>query len=137
MGKYFTIEELCRSSKAKANGIENKPNEIQKANMERFISVILDPIRTKWGAQIIVNSGYRCELLNKLVGGVTNSHHLYKNNYCAADITTKCKIKNAKLFKMIKDMNLPVCQCIDEYGYQWIHVSYHPVDIRKQFLHKK
>lgn len=137
MGKYFTIEELCRSSKAKANGIENKPNEIQKANMERFISVILDPIRTKWGAPITVNSGYRCERLNKLVGGVSNSHHRYLNNYCAADITTKCKIKNAKLYKMIKDMNLPICQCIDEYGFQWIHVSYHPTDIRKHFFHKK
>lgn len=137
MGKYFTIEELCRSSKAKANGIENKPNEIQKANMERFISVILDPIRTKWGAQIIVNSGYRGARLNKLVGGVSNSHHRYLNDYCAADVTAGNPMKNANLFKMIKEMNLPICQCIDEYGYQWIHISYHPVDIRKQFLHKK
>ena len=137
MGKYFTIEELCRSAKAKSNGIDNTPNDSQKSSLKRFINVILDPIREKWGAPITVTSGYRCDILNKLVGGVSNSHHRCLNGYCAADITTKSSDKNAELYKMIREMNLPICQCIDEYDYQWIHVSYHPTDIRKHFFKEK
>ena len=137
MGKYFTIEELSRSSKAKAKNIKNEPNDVQKANMENFIKLILDPIREKWGHAIRTNSGYRSAELNKIVGGVSNSHHRYLNDYCAVDITAGSPMKNANLFKMIKGMNLPICQCIDEYGYQWIHVSYHPTDIRKHFFHEK
>ena len=136
MGKYFTIEELCDSDTAKQLKIKNDPTMLQKQNMARFIDVILDPIREKWGYPITVNSGYRCDALNKAVNGVNNSHHRYQNNYCAADITTKDKKKNEKLFNLIQSMNLPICQCIDEYGYSWIHVSWHPTDIRKQFFHK-
>lgn len=135
MGKYFTIEELCRSNKAKQLGINNVPNNQQLVNMERFISLILDPIREKWGKPIYVSSGFRCERLNEAVGGVFNSHHLYKYNYCAVDITTKTKIGNSGLFKLIQGMNLPICQCIDENGYQWIHLSYNQHDVRKQYLH--
>ena len=137
MGKYFTIEELCASDTAKKLKINNKPNESQKSTMTRFIELILDPIREKWGEPIIVNSGFRCEALNVATGGVSNSHHKCLNGYCAADITTRDKKKNEKLFNMIKGMNLPICQCIDEYGYKWVHVSWHPTDIRKQFLHKR
>lgn len=135
MGKYFTIKELCRSNKANKLGINNSPNNQQLANIERFISIILDPIREKWGKPIYVNSGFRCERLNRAVGGVFNSHHLYNNNYCAVDITTKTKIGNSGLYKLIQSMNLPICQCIDEKGYQWIHLSYNPHDVRKQYLH--
>lgn len=137
MGKYFTIEELCYSDTANKLEIKNEPSMLQKQNMVRFIDVILDPIREKWGYPITVNSGYRCDALNKAVGGVSNSHHKFLNGYCAADITTKDRKKNEKLFNLIKSMNLPICQCIDEYGYKWVHVSWHPTDIRKQFLHKQ
>lgn len=37
---------------------------------------------------------------------------------------------------MIVEMGLPFDQLIDEYGYDWIHVSYKP-NGRKQILHVK
>jgi uncharacterized protein YcbK (DUF882 family) len=38
------------------------------------------------GKPIIINSGFRCEEVNKAVGGVHNSRHL---SGCAADISLK------------------------------------------------
>lgn len=137
MGKYFTIEELCKSTKADELNIRNIPSTENVRNMNKLIEVILDPIREKWGKPIYVNSGFRNLAVNKAVGGTSNSHHLCKNGYAAADITTRSLSENKKLFELIKSMNLPICQCIDEYGYKWVHVSWHPTDIRKQFLHKQ
>jgi hypothetical protein len=136
MGKYFTIEELCRSEKAKELGISNLPSTENVVYMRRLIETILDPIREKWGKPIYVNSGFRNLALNKAVGGRRNSHHLCKNGYAAADIDTYSTEDNKKLFNLIKSLNLPICQCIDEKSYQWIHVSYNPSDIRRQYLHE-
>ena len=48
-----------------------------------LVEQLLDPIRRRYGAPIIVTSGYRCPALNTAVGGVANSHHIIG---CAADI---------------------------------------------------
>ena len=134
MGKYFTIEELCRSEQARENGINNLPTTENVMYMNRLIEVILDPIREKYGKPIHVSSGFRNSALNKLVGGVNNSHHMCRNGYAAADITTYSIENNKKLYNLIKSMDLPLCQCIDEYGCKWIHVSYNPNDVRKQYF---
>jgi hypothetical protein len=42
----------------------------------------------------------------------------------AADITVKSTSENKKLFELIKSLNLPYDQLIDEKNYSWIHVSY-------------
>lgn len=137
MGKYFTIQEMCRSLKAKELGIQNIPTSEDIVCIKRLIKAVLDPIRAKWGKPIHVSSGFRNLALNKAVGGVSNSHHMCNNGYAAADITAGTNEDNKKLFELIKSMDLPICQCIDEYGYSWIHVSYNPNDIRKQYLHEK
>ena len=36
----------------------------------------LEPVRQQLGLPIKVNSGYRCPLLNQMVGGVSTSQHL-------------------------------------------------------------
>ena len=92
MGKYFTIEELTKSTTASSKNIDNTPNEEQKQHLTELIEV-LDKIRqgwtelceeNKWGtAGIRVNSGFRSEALNKAVGGSKTSEH--KLGY-AADI---------------------------------------------------
>ena len=137
MGKYFTIHEMCRSLKAQELGIVNAPNKAQQDDIENFIDVILDPIREAWGKPITVSSGFRNKAVNEAVGGVSNSHHQFKNGYCASDITVGSIHDNKRLYNLIRKLDLPICQCIDEYNYSWIHVSYHPNDIRKQYLHKK
>jgi len=126
--KNFSLEELTKSATAKRLGVDNTPSaEIE--NKLRFLAVTyLQPIRDAWGEPIIVCSGYRCPAVNKAVGGVKNSDHLYGN---AVDIKTveDTPERNKELFdlirRMFKDGQLPdFKQLIDEYNYDWIHLSF-------------
>ena len=56
MGKYFTIEELTKSSTAKIAGIKNIPNEKELKNLNNLVDNILDPLREAYGKPIIVTS---------------------------------------------------------------------------------
>ena len=73
--KYFSIEELCQSEKADELKIDNTPPEDVKTNLIYFVEKILDPLREFWGSAIIVNSGSRCPILNKVIGGSKTSAH--------------------------------------------------------------
>lgn len=74
--QYFSIEELCQSETAERLKIDNTPTPEVKINLKYFIERILDPLRESWGSAIIVNSGYRCPVLNKAVKGSKTSAHL-------------------------------------------------------------
>lgn len=132
--KYFTIEELTRSSTATKRGIDNTPTPEIKANLERLVDKVLDGLREIYGKPITVNSGYRCPELNKAVGGSKTSDHM---NGFSVDITASCKKENAILFQIIKD-NFDFDQLIWEKGNSeypdWVHVSYNPNRLRKQVL---
>ena len=129
--KYFTIKELCRSSTATQKGIDNTPNSEIVNNLTQLVDNILDPLREEYGKPIEVNSGYRCDALNKAVGGSKTSYHRFG---LAADITAGNKFKNKKLFILVQTLNLPYDQLIDEKGYSWIHISF-STKPRKQILH--
>jgi uncharacterized protein YcbK (DUF882 family) len=129
--KYFTIKELCKSSTATAKGIDNSPNSEIVKNLEQLIDNILDPLRERYGKPITVNSGYRCPELNKAVGGSKTSQHMQG---LAADITVGSPKKNKILFDLIKEMDLPFDQLIDEKKLSWVHVSY-STKPRKQILY--
>lgn len=135
MGKYFSIAELTKSSTAIKKKINNTPTKEVENNLNQLIDNILDPLREAWGQPIIVGSGYRCEALNKAVGGATHSQHKLGQ---AADIHTKSDSveDNKKLFELIKQLKLPFDQLINEYNYNWIHVSYSPRN-RRQILNIK
>ena len=123
MGKYFTLDELTKSSVAKRAGIKNIPNETQIENLNNLIDNILDPVREVYGKPIIVTSGFRCFELNDLVNGVRGSQHLTGH---AADIRSRydTKEENKKIFDLIIKLDLPFDQLINEHDYNWIHVSY-------------
>lgn len=129
--KYFTIKELCNSTIASQKGIDNTPNQDIINNLTLLIDRVLDPIREKWGKPIIINSGYRCDELNKAVGGVKTSQHRLG---MAADITTGDKENNKKLFELIKSINIDFDQLIDESNFTWMHISYNKDKNRKQIL---
>lgn len=133
--KYFTLNELIKSDTAKRLKITNIPNFQEKKNVELLVDNILDPLREVYKKPIIVTSGFRCEALNKVVGGSKNSHHRTGQ---AADIRTieDTPEENKKLFDLIQELNLPFDQLIDEYNFDWVHVSYTPQK-RKQILHIK
>lgn len=93
--KYFSIEELTQSATAKRLGIDNTPSDSIKKNLTLFIEKVLDPIREDWGSSIIVSSGYRCPELNKAVGGVKTSGHMY--GFCA-DLQVKGDLRKFSNF---------------------------------------
>lgn len=132
MGKYFTIDELCRSAVASRRGIDNTPGAEAVANMEELIARLLDPLRERWGKPLAVNSGYRSPELNAAVGGVATSQHLFGQ---AADITTGSRAGNRKLFEVIAAGGFEFDQLIDEAGYAWIHISWRGGRNRCQVLH--
>lgn len=131
--KYFTIEELCKSQTAVLNKIDNTPTELVKSNLIKLVDNILDPLREVWGRPIRVNSGYRCPKLNKKVNGSSTSQHVTGQ---ACDITAGNKKSNKLLFNLIQELKLPYDQLIDEYNFNWIHVSFSPRN-RRQILHIK
>lgn len=129
--KYFTIQELCKSSTAASRKIDNTPNTIVINNLQLLVEHILDPLRERYGKPIYVNSGYRSPALNKAINGAKTSQHM---KGLAADITAGSTANNKILFELVQELKLPFDQLIDEKNFKWIHVSYANKP-RKQILH--
>ena len=124
--KYFTLTELTHSDTAVSLGIDNTATPSVVRNLERLVSRVLDPLREAWGSPIIVTSGYRCEELNKRVGGVKTSYHL---RGMAADI----RPKNGFLYelysfveRMFVDNKMPITECYIDHRKGYIHIAYAP-----------
>lgn len=131
--EYFTIEELSKSTTAVNKKINNTPGIGETKALTLLVDEVLDPLRKAWGRPIIINSGYRCEKLNKLVGGATNSDHKYGRAVDMEDYTRDPK-KNKELFDLIRNLKLPYKQLINEYDYNWIHVSYDKNNLKQETL---
>lgn len=95
--KYFTEEEFIASRAAFENKIDNSLPKEYEANRNEILT-ILDGFREEFGEAIYITSGYRCLALNKTVGGVKNSSHLY--GY-AVDL--QCKSGAVWLFNHLRD----------------------------------
>lgn len=126
--KYFTIRELTKSTNAVKRGIDNTPNKEQRQALVDLIEHVLDPLRARWGAPIIVSSGYRSPAVNRLAGGSSNSQHLKGE---AADIHTvsDSRVDNMRLLRSLLTSNIEfdnvIAENVDSYGRpDWIHVSY-------------
>lgn len=130
--KYFTIHELTHSDTAHQKGIDNTPPPAIKVKLTSLINNLLDPIREAWGGPITVNSGYRCPVLNKAVGGASTSQHQKGE---AADITVGSPELNRQLFDLITTGDFDFDQLIDESHYSWIHISFAAGKNRHQILH--
>lgn len=122
---HFTIEEMYASDTAKRLGIENKPSVQQMINLVYLCAYVLEPLRVAMNEPIKIGSGFRCQKLNKAVGGVYNSQHLKGQ---AADLCIDGDIKKGrKWFEYIRK-NLPFDQLIWEKnlntGSCWVHVSF-------------
>jgi len=125
---HFTIEELYASQTAKVRGINNKPSTEEIVNLVYLAAYVLEPLRVAMKEPIKIGSGYRCQALNRAVGGVSNSQHLKGQ---AADLCIDGDIaKGKRWFNYIRE-HLPFDQLIWEKnsktGSYWVHVSFvHP-----------
>ena len=119
---FFTLQELIKSTTAARLKINNTPtNEIIR-NLQYGVSMVLDPLRRIHQQPIIITSGYRCEKLNKAVGGVANSWHTKGN---AADIHIRDENEAREIFDILK--TLPSVDTVlfeHSRSSQWIHVQW-------------
>ena len=129
--KYFSFQEMERSETAYRHGIDNTAPEGARRNIAVLVDRVLDPLREAWGKPLTVTSGYRCQELNRIVGGAKTSHHL---RGMAADISTGNRVENRRLFQMVLDLKLPFTQLIDEKNFAWVHISLDPADVKRQVL---
>lgn len=88
-------------------------------NIFALCRLVLQPLRSKLERPVLVSSGYRPEVLNKLVGGVTNSRHLYG---AAADLIFDYDSEGTQMYDILKK-NPNVGELIINYERNYIHVS--------------
>jgi uncharacterized protein YcbK (DUF882 family) len=129
ISEHISYDEATLSPTAIRNGISNQPNEQELANMKLVAENCFEPLRKMWGKPIKVNSFFRSQSLNQLVGGSPLSQHVKGQ---AIDITTGTKSNNKKLFELAKTLDFD--QLINEYDFSWIHISYKTSGNRKQIL---
>ena len=123
--RHFTFKELTESTTALVRGIDNMPKQIAVIdNMDNLIEQVLEPLRLAFGKPIIVTSGYRCEALNKAVGGTYNSFHLQGR---AADIKALTRSDNKRLYELAKKIKTTelIAEQADINGVPlWIHIAF-------------
>jgi uncharacterized protein YcbK (DUF882 family) len=134
--KNFKALDFFKSNVAKANNIDNlgqflkQPNHqemllngIHLANrMQKLRAVLNDIYQNKIGKEItiVINSGYRCPALNKLVKGKIDSQHM-KLQACDFYSPELIDIRLGDILRAIKEAKFEVDQMLVEET--WIHFS--------------
>ena len=119
---YFTIAELCESETATKYNIDNTPDPIITSHLQQLIN-FLNPLREAWGSAIKVSSGYRCDKLNRFVGGSKTSSHLI--GYGVDLIPANGRMDDFKKFIVDYMKTRMFDQCIIEKSgkTEWIHIG--------------
>jgi len=127
----FTLEDFTRSDTATRKAISEqfKPSQIIIENVKELAVNVIQPLQDYLKKEIIITSGYRCNRLNRMIGGAVNSQHLQGE---AADIIVK-SLTTEQLIHSIKSSGLVFDQMIEEFG-RWVHVSYNKGKNRNQIF---
>ena len=124
---------MCQSGTAIRMNIKNIPDKRTVERLQALCINVLEPIRRRFGV-LRITSGYRCQELNKAVGGAQYSQHIRGE---AADIHISSMEVGRKMYDFIRK-NTPFDQVIFEHskstGATWIHVSYSEVLMRKHAI---
>ncbi len=125
----FKMSELIYSETAIKNNINNMPDINSLDNLLNLIYYCLQPARELLNAPMTITSGFRNPLVNRLVGGVNSSQHLYGQ---AADFIIKGMTPN-QIISIIKTSKIEFDQLINEYD-KWVHISYNKGKNRREVL---
>lgn len=129
----FTFKEIIKSDTARKNNIANIPQQAEILDNILFLIVeFLQPLRDKLNKPIIITSGYRCDKLNSLVGGVNNSAH---KKGSAVDIHVP-NMTVKQLFDFIVNSDLKWTQLIEEHSKNstWVHIEYNKNNLKCEKL---
>jgi len=125
ISEHISFQEAIKSNTALRRGINNEPNDYQITNMVNIAHNVFEPLRKWVGGPIKINSMFRCEELNRAIGGSSRSQHCEGR---AIDLDDTFGYKtNKEMFDYIKE-NLDYDQLIWEFGDDdnpaWVHVSF-------------
>ena len=120
--KYFSLAEFIHSATANRLNIDNTPTFEIVDNLNRLADY-LDNIREKLGKPILVSSGYRCPVLNKVVGGVANSQH---QKGLAADLVCADMVKLESVLRETGGFDQLIKEHRKGSKSFWYHVSVAP-----------
>ena len=123
LSPHFRLDEFLNVAKYP----DNKPLLQDVVNMAYGCHFVLEPARTIAGP-IIINSGFRCERVNRLVGGVAKSQHLLGQ---AADIRPVDPAKFQNLVNFLK--SYPYTDQLLT-GNGWLHISWNPFGPPRHFI---
>ena len=126
LSPHFKLSEFLNLRKYP----ENIPTMQDVANMTYGCHQLLEPARLMAGP-IIINSGFRCESVNRKVGGVARSQHLVGQ---AADIRPKDPAQFPVLVDFLKNWEY-TDQLLT--GNDWLHVSWNPFAQPRHFIRIK
>ena len=115
LSQHFRLSEFLNSGKYP----DNIPDLQHVVNMTYGCHLLLEPARREVGP-IIINSGFRNEGVNRMVGGVPNSQH---KQGCAADIRPRDPKQFQRLVSFLKTHAL-TDQLLTGNG--WLHISWTP-----------
>jgi len=116
--EHFTKEEFERSSYAMRHGIDNFIGGDAMSCAADLCKSVLEPLRAAFGKPIVIDSGFRCGMLNKAVNGSAHSQHMLGQ---AVDIIASPK-DLIRIAHLVQSLELPFDQLI--YEGTWVHVSH-------------
>jgi hypothetical protein len=90
------------------------------ADKKKLIEPILQPLHEHLGASVKITSGYRSDEHNAREQGKPNSHHLYRQDKCAADFRTA---EMSKAWEWLKENKNNFCYAYWDKIKGFIHVS--------------
>jgi len=126
------LSEVTRSNTAKRLNINNTPNEEHLRNLENLVRGLIQPMRDAIGP-IRISSGYRNPELNRAVNGSHKSQHC-KGEALDIQFWRDGKIYNKEIYDWILSSNVEFDQMINEFDFEWIHLSLRERGNRNQVL---
>ena len=122
---YFTTADLIKSHTARLRQIDNQPNDEIMKELEMTVCKlnVIGLYAHMMGATIQVTSGYRCERLNQVVGGVKTSLHMQGRavDFVVSDGGIKHALYEALASQEARE-RLRICELIEHKTY--IHIGF-------------
>jgi len=139
ISEHISYKEATKSATAIRHGIKNKPNDEQLKNIILWAINIFEPTREALGGHPInISSLFRCEKLNKLIGGAKDSQHIALRGAAGdTDLDNHPTFENCHFFDYIRyhlEFDQLIWEFGDKYNPAWVHSSYNIKYNRKQIL---
>ena len=135
ISEFFTLEELTASQTATRKNICNEPPPASLENL-KALARKLDEVRRLLGRPVVVDSGFRCKVLNDAVGSTDRSAHLVG---LAADIRCPGFGKTMDVFEKIRCSGVNFDQLIAEFPMTnsggWVHFGLGPKNRRECLIY--